>query len=60
MTAIVLEKYMKKVRKQSGQTWKSFLKNHAHELWSCDFTVVHTLFFKPCGGELSHPRHFPG
>ena len=42
-----IQKYMKKVRKRSGQTWKSFLKNHAHELWSCDFTVVHTLFFKP-------------
>jgi transposase InsO family protein len=42
-----IQKYMKKVRKRSSQTWKSFLKNHAHELWSCDFTVVHTLFFKP-------------
>jgi hypothetical protein len=39
---------MKMVRKKpGGQIWRTFLKNHAHELWACDFTVIHTLLFKP-------------
>ena len=43
-----IKKYMKQVRKKpGGQNWRTFLKNHAHEIWACDFTVVHTLFFKP-------------
>jgi transposase InsO family protein len=43
-----IRKYIKQVRKRSGgQHWRTFLKNHAHEIWACDFTVVHTLFFKP-------------
>lgn len=24
-----------------------FLKNHARDIWACDFTVVHDLFFRP-------------
>lgn len=43
-----IKKYMKMVRKKpSGQNWRTFLKNHAHEIWACDFTVIHSLFFKP-------------
>ncbi len=43
-----IKKYMKQVRKRSGgQNWRTFLKNHAHEIWACDFTVIHSLFFKP-------------
>jgi transposase InsO family protein len=42
-----IQKYMKKVRKRSGQNWRTFLKNHAHEIWACDFTTVTSLFFKP-------------
>lgn len=42
-----IQKYMKKVRKRSGQNWHTFLKNHAHEIWACDFTTVTSLFFKP-------------
>jgi transposase InsO family protein len=38
---------MKKVRKRSSQNWATFLKNHAHEIWACDFTTVTSLFFKP-------------
>ena len=40
-------KYMKQVRRRTNQNWKTFLKNHAKEVWACDFTVIHTLFFKP-------------
>jgi transposase InsO family protein len=42
-----IQKYMKKVRKRSSQNWRTFLKNHAHEIWACDFTTVTSLFFKP-------------
>ncbi len=41
-----IQKYMKKVLKRSSQTWLTFLKNHAHEIWACDFTTVSSLFFK--------------
>jgi hypothetical protein len=42
-----IQKYMKKVRKRSSQNWRTFLKNHAHEIWACDFTTVTSLFFRP-------------
>jgi transposase InsO family protein len=41
-----IQKYMPKVRWPSGQTWATFLKNHATAIWACDFTVVHDLFFR--------------
>ncbi len=34
-------------KRNSGQTWATFLKNHAGDMWACDFTTVYTLFFKP-------------
>lgn len=42
-----IQKYMKKVRKRSSQNSRTFLKNHAHEIWACDFTTVTSLFFIP-------------
>jgi putative transposase len=43
-----VRKYIpKKVRRTSGQTWATFLKNHARDIWAYDFTVVHDLFFRP-------------
>ncbi len=43
-----IRKYIKQFRKKpGGQNWRTFLKNHAHEIWACDFTVIHSLFFKP-------------
>ncbi len=41
-----IQKYMPKVRRQSGQTWTTFLKNHIADIWACDFTVVHNLLFQ--------------
>jgi len=41
-----IQKYMPKVRWPSGQTWATFLKNHAADIWACDFTVVHDLLFR--------------
>ena len=30
----------------SAQTWGTFLHNHAHEIWACDFLPVTDLFFR--------------
>ncbi len=30
-----------------GQTWATFLRNHAHEIWTCDFLPVTELLFRP-------------
>jgi len=43
-----IQRYLRQVRKRNScQNWATFLKNHASVMWSCDFTTVHTLFFKP-------------
>ena len=42
-----IQKYIAKVRQTSGQTWATFLKNHAGDIWACDFTVVFDLLFRP-------------
>jgi transposase InsO family protein len=42
-----IQRYMPKKRQRSNQSWATFLKNHAAEIWACDFTVVHDLFFRP-------------
>ena len=44
-----IQKYMRQVRPQRarGQTWKTFLRNHAAEMWACDFLPVTDLFFRP-------------
>jgi putative transposase len=44
-----IQKYMKHVRRKrpGGQNWKTFLHNHAAEVWACDFLQVTDLFFRP-------------
>ena len=44
-----IQKYMPKVRKSpsSSQIWATFLKNHASDIWACDFTVVYDWLFRP-------------
>jgi len=44
-----IQKYMKHVQRKRprGQTWKTFLRNHAAEVWACDFLQVTDLFFRP-------------
>ena len=42
-----IQRYMPKRHRKSGQTWATFLKNHAGDIWACDFTVVHDLLFRP-------------
>lgn len=42
-----IQKYMLKERNnQPIQTWSTFLKNHFHDIWACDFTVVNDLLFR--------------
>jgi hypothetical protein len=44
-----IQKYMKHARPKRirGQNWKTFLRNHAAEVWACDFLQVTDLFFRP-------------
>ena len=44
-----IQKYMRQVPRprRSGQRWTTFLRNHAHETWACDFLQVSDLLFRP-------------
>jgi putative transposase len=44
-----IQKYMKHVRtpQPRGQNWRTFLRNHAKDVWACDFLQVTDLFFRP-------------
>ena len=44
-----IQKYMKQIRpkRARGQSWKIFLRNHAAEVWACDFLQITDLFFRP-------------
>jgi putative transposase len=34
-------------KRARGQNWKTFLRNHAAEIWACDCLQVTDLFFRP-------------
>src|SRR5262245_7451664 len=44
-----IQKYLRGARppRPSGQSWTTFLRNHAGEVWACDFLQVTDLFFRP-------------
>jgi transposase InsO family protein len=44
-----VQRYMRQVRPQApqGQPWATFLQNHAHAIWACDFLHLHDLCFRP-------------
>ncbi len=44
-----VQQYMREVPRPrpSGQGWATFLRNHAHETWACDFLHVTDLLFRP-------------
>src|SRR5437660_4132215 len=44
-----IQKYMRTVRTHQprGQKWSAFLRNHAAQIWACDFLQVTDLFFRP-------------
>jgi putative transposase len=43
-----IQKYMRHARlpRLRGQTWATFLQNHAQDIWACDFLQVTDLFFR--------------
>jgi hypothetical protein len=43
-----IQKYMPKARPShvASQTWATFLKNQAGEIWACDFAVVYDWLFR--------------
>jgi putative transposase len=43
-----IQKYMRSCRRNDGgQTWSTFIKNHAQDIWSCDFVQSYDLLFRP-------------
>lgn len=34
-------------RRPGGQNWATFLRNHAHETWACDFLRTFDIWFRP-------------
>jgi putative transposase len=49
--ADTVKKYMHRARQgvppgNQGQTWATFIKNHAGEMWACDFLQTYDLFFR--------------
>ena len=44
-----VQRHMRDARppRRAGQTWATFLCNHAHEAWACDFLPVTDLLFRP-------------
>jgi transposase InsO family protein len=44
-----IQKYMRYVRtlQLRGQKWVTFLRNHAADIWACDFLQVTDLIFRP-------------
>jgi transposase InsO family protein len=44
-----IQKYLRGARppQRSGQTWATFLRNHAHHIWAADFLPITDLRFRP-------------
>jgi putative transposase len=44
-----IQKYIRLVRKTPSfsQNWATFIKNHAGNIWACDFTVAYDWLFRP-------------
>jgi putative transposase len=44
-----IQKYLRRAGppRPHGQTWSTFLHNHAADIWACDFLTVTDLFFRP-------------
>ena len=40
-----IRRYMVPRTPRGGQTWRTFVRNHAKELWACDFLTQYTAFF---------------
>ena len=49
MAKWTVQKYLRGARPQRrpGQSWSTFLRNHADDIWACDFLPVPDLLFRP-------------
>lgn len=43
-----IQKYWKRMPRlrPSGQTWSTFVRNHAADIWACDFVQTYDVFFR--------------
>jgi len=45
-----IQKYMRqgqaKPPPSTSQNWSTFLKNHSHQIWACDFLPFNDIFFR--------------
>jgi putative transposase len=43
-----IQKYLRAVRRRpGGQSWATFIQNHAQDIWCCDFVQTYDLLFRP-------------
>src|SRR5450755_1894186 len=43
-----IQKYIRVVRRHpGGQTWATFVRNHAQDIWCCDFVQTYDFLFRP-------------
>ncbi len=44
-----VQRYMRQVctPKSGSQTWATFIRNHAQDIWACDFLPITDIFFRP-------------
>jgi putative transposase len=44
-----IQRYLRKARppRAAGQPWSAFLRNHAGDVWACDFLPITDLLFRP-------------
>jgi len=44
-----IQKYMKRALQpqERGQTWRTFIENHADDVWACDFLQLYDVLFQP-------------
>ena len=44
-----IQKYIRRVRPRGkpGQTWSTFVRNHASDTWACDFLQLYDIWFRP-------------
>ncbi len=43
-----IQKYLKQIPRlrPSGQSWSTFVRNHAADIWACDFAQTYDVFFR--------------
>jgi putative transposase len=44
-----IQRYLRQARppRRPGQAWSTFLRNHAGDIWACDFLLVTDLLYRP-------------